>query len=83
MKKKISVGASIVLVLLAVLLTFQVTFTVMSVKHREEMVAAYGRLAYFDKLLEEWNSRAGQADLAALPSASSTNRKRLSRNIGS
>lgn len=52
MKKKISVGASIVLVLLAVLLTFQVTFTVMSVKHREEMAAAYGRLAYFDKLLE-------------------------------
>ena len=35
MKKKISVGASLVLILLAALLTFQVTFTVMSLKHRE------------------------------------------------
>ena len=52
MKKKISVGASIVLVLLAALLTFQVTFTVMSVKHREEMTAAYAHLESFNKLLE-------------------------------
>ena len=52
MNKKISVGASIVLVLLAVLLTFQVTFTVMSVKHREEMAAAYAHLEGFGKLLE-------------------------------
>ena len=52
MKKKISVGASIVLVLLAALLTFQVTFAVMSVKHREEMTAAYAHLESFNKLLE-------------------------------
>ena len=52
MKKKISLGASIVLILLAVLLTFQITFTVMSAKHRQEMTAAYAHLAGFNKLLE-------------------------------
>ena len=52
MKKKISLGASIVLILLAALLTFQVTFTVMSIKHRQEMTDAYAHLANFNKLLE-------------------------------
>lgn len=52
MKKKISLGVSIVLILLAVLLTFQVTFTVMSVKHRQEMTAAYAHLENYNKLLE-------------------------------
>lgn len=52
MKKKISLGVSIVLVLLAALLTFQITFTVMSVKHREEMTAAYAHLENYNKLLE-------------------------------
>ena len=52
MKKKISVGASLVLILLAALLTFQVTFTVMSLKHREEMSAAYAHLENYNKLLE-------------------------------
>ena len=52
MKKRISVGASIVLILLAALLTFQVTFTVMTLKHRQEMTDAYAHLANFNKLLE-------------------------------
>ena len=52
MKKKISLGASIVLILLAVLLTFQITFTVMSAKHRQEMTAAYAHLENYNKLLE-------------------------------
>lgn len=52
MKKKISLGVSIVLIFLAVLLTFQVTFTVMSVKHRQEMTAAYAHLENYNKLLE-------------------------------
>ena len=52
MKKKISLGVSIVLILLAVLLTFQVTFTVMSVKHHQEMTAAYAHLENYNKLLE-------------------------------
>ena len=51
MKKKISVGVSLVLVLLAVILTFEVTYTVLSVQHRKEMNDAYAHLENYNKLL--------------------------------
>ena len=51
MKKKISVGVSLVLVLLAVILTFEVTYTVLSVQHRKEMSDAYAHLENYNKLL--------------------------------
>ena len=51
MKKKISVGVSLVLVLLAVILTFEVTYTVLSVQHRKDMNDAYAHLENYNKLL--------------------------------
>ena len=51
MKKKISVGVSLVLILLSAILTFQLTYTVLSIQHRKEMNDAYAHLENYNKLL--------------------------------
>ncbi len=52
MKKKISVGVAVILVLVAVLVTFQTTFLLMSVENRKQLIEAYGSIERYNKLLE-------------------------------
>lgn len=51
MKKKMSVGLSVLLICLAAILTFQMTFVLMSQKHQKELAAAYQDVARYNKLL--------------------------------
>ncbi len=52
MKKKISVGVSVLLILAAVLLTFQLTNVLLSQKYKMQLSAAYEDVAKYDKLLQ-------------------------------
>lgn len=52
MKKKISVGASVVLCLLAALITFQITYFALYNKYRNDLNAAYEDVAAYSKLIE-------------------------------
>lgn len=52
MKKKMPVGVSVLLIFLSALLTFQITYFVLSAQHREELSEAYGDIARYNKLLE-------------------------------
>ncbi len=52
MKKKVSVGVTVLLVFFAALLTFQITYLTLSVRHKAELREAYEDVARFDKLLE-------------------------------
>ena len=52
MKKKISVGLSVLLICLAAIVTFQLTFVLMSQKHQKELAAVTAAAARYNKLLE-------------------------------
>lgn len=52
MKKKMSVGLSVLLICLAAILTFQLTFVLMSQKHQKELAAVTADAARYNKLLE-------------------------------
>lgn len=52
MKKKLSLGVCIVLMLAASLITFQLTNVLLANKHKEELSAAYESVARYGKLLE-------------------------------
>lgn len=52
MKKKISVGATVVCVLLAALLTFQITYFALYAHYQDQLSAAYEDVAGYAKLLE-------------------------------
>ncbi len=51
MKKKLSVGTAVLLVLAAMLLTFQLTNVVLTKRYDEKLAAAYGDLERYNKLL--------------------------------
>ena len=52
MKKKISLGVSCILILLAALVSSQVTYFFLSEKYEQEQKESYAQLARFNKLLE-------------------------------
>ena len=52
MKKKISLGLSIVLILAAALISFQTTYFVMYAKNQKDLAAAYSEIAAYNKLWE-------------------------------
>lgn len=52
MKKKMPVGVSVLLIFLSALLTFQITYFVLSSQYREELNEAYDDVAKYNKLLE-------------------------------
>ena len=52
MKRKMSVGLSVLLICLAAIVTFQLTFVLMSQKHQKELAAVTADMARYDKLLE-------------------------------
>lgn len=52
MKKKMSVGLSVLLICLAAIITFQLTFVLMSQRHQKELAAVIADVARYDKLLE-------------------------------
>ena len=52
MKKKMSVGLSVLLICLAAIIAFQLTFVLMSQKHQKELAAVTAHVAQYDKLLE-------------------------------
>jgi len=52
MKKKISVGATVLIALLAALITFQTTYFFLYRKYQLQLADAYGELSGYNKLLE-------------------------------
>lgn len=52
MKKKMPVSLSVLLICLAAILSFQLTYVLLSQKHQKELAAVYGDVAQYNKLLE-------------------------------
>ncbi len=52
MKKRISVGVSVILILATALITFQLTNVLLSQKYKTQLAHAYEDMAQYDKLLE-------------------------------